>query len=197
MNLHLSDRSPINATYFNDDGQAIYKVETPIRLGTRTSTITRVIPNDATPNDGDGDEVDMRDRFGFLAQIEHKPFSSSVIKFGGIETEVKHYFRKEGWSWYGRDRVFTGPDGKEYRWLLQSWSSKLVLNDAARTRVAKFRTKSYGIIGKAHPARLEIQPIGEAIMDTILVTFIHIEKTRKDKERASRNASAGGGGGGG
>lgn len=102
MNFILSDRSFLNATYSNEAGQVIYKVETPKGLTTRVSTITRVIPNDVIPLKGDSDEVDMRDRFGFLAQIEHKPISSSVIKFGGVEVETKEYFRKEGWGWYGR-----------------------------------------------------------------------------------------------
>lgn len=101
MNLILSDRSFLNATYSNDAGQVIYKVETPKKLTTRISTITRVIPNDVTLK-GYSDEVDMQNRFGFLAQIEHKPISSSVIKFGGVEVETKEYFRKQGWGWYGR-----------------------------------------------------------------------------------------------
>ncbi|KAF9463421.1 hypothetical protein BDZ94DRAFT_610006 [Collybia nuda] len=180
MNLHLSSPSPLNATYSNDAGQVIYKVDTPLKLGREITTIKRVIPNDIA--DSENDEVDMRDRFGFLGQIEHKAIASSVIKFGGAEIETKDYFRKEGWGSYGRHRVFTGPDDREYKWILGSWASKLVLNDGKKTPIARFRQKSYGIFGRAHSARLEIEPAGEGIMDTILITFVYIEKTRKDRE---------------
>jgi hypothetical protein len=100
MKLHLSERSPLNSTFSNDAGQILYKVDTPLKLGARTSTIKRVIPNDVVPQQGGG--VDMQDRFGVLGQIEHKPISSSIIKLGGIEAETKAYFRKEGWGAYGR-----------------------------------------------------------------------------------------------
>lgn len=99
MNLHLSERSPLHSTFSNDAGQVIYTVETPMGLGTRTSTITKVRSNNAVPKIGH--EVDMQDRFGFLAQVKHKPLSSSVLKFAGDEIETK-YFRKEGWGLYGR-----------------------------------------------------------------------------------------------
>jgi hypothetical protein len=36
------------------------------------------------------------------------------------------------------------------------------------------------------PACLEILPIGEHMIDTILVTFVYIEKKRRDKKRARR-----------
>lgn len=100
MNLHLSERSPLHSTFSNDAGQVIYTVETPMGLGTRISTIRKVISNNVVPEIGH--EVDMQDRFGFLAQVKHKPFSSSILKFAGDEIETKKYFRKEGWGLYGR-----------------------------------------------------------------------------------------------
>lgn len=100
MNLNLSEGSPLNSTFYNDAGQVIYRVETPSGLGSRTSTITRVIPNNVEPKKGR--EVNMQDRFGFLAQVEHNPISSSVLRFPGGEIPTKEYFRREGWGWYGR-----------------------------------------------------------------------------------------------
>ncbi|RDB19298.1 hypothetical protein Hypma_013596 [Hypsizygus marmoreus] len=135
-----------------------------------------------------GEEVDMRDRFALLAQVEHKPVASSIMRFGGEEVETKAYFRKKGWGWYGRNRVFRAPDGREYEWLLNMFTPELILYDPhtkTKTCVAKFHSRSFGIIGKAHPAYLEIFPAGEDMVDTILVTFICIEKVRTDKERAS------------
>lgn len=100
MNLHLSKRSPLNSIFSNDNGQIIYKVETPLNIGARTSTITRVVPNDLER--AQGGEMDMQGRFGLLAQIVHKPFLSSILKFNGVEVKTKDYFRKEGLGVYGR-----------------------------------------------------------------------------------------------
>lgn len=87
--------------------------------------------------------------------------------------------------------------GRDTRYIASSSTStlQLILNDGSETTIARFREKSLGIIGKAHPAQLEIQPAGEAIMDTILVTFIYIEKIREGKKRSMRAAATSGGGG--
>jgi len=165
------------SVYSNETGQVLYKVETPIKLPPRTSTISRVVPNNMST-----DTEDMRDKFAYLATVKHKAIASSTLRFGGNEVETKEYFRKEGWSAHGRDRIFTGPDGHEYRWLLKSCFSELVANDEKRTPVAVFHRKNLGIIGEARTASLEIFPVGEHIVDMILITFIHIEKKRKDRE---------------
>lgn len=101
MYLYLSERSPLNSIYTNEDGQVMYKVVTPLAATSRTSTISCVLPNDL-PVKGDNTEADTKDRFGHLAQIEHKVVASSILRFGGNEVEAKDYFRKEGWGVYGR-----------------------------------------------------------------------------------------------
>jgi hypothetical protein len=68
----------------------------------------------------------------------------------------------------------------------------LYLNDAAKTPVALFHPKCFGIIGKKRPAYLEIFPAGEDIMDTILPTFLYVEKMRKDRERYAKYHHGGG-----
>ncbi|KAK7050001.1 hypothetical protein VNI00_005432 [Paramarasmius palmivorus] len=131
--------------------------------------------------------------FEYLAQIDWRFFTSSKFRFGdGMEVMSKDFFRKEGWGPYGRHRLFTAKDGKEYKWCLQWWESELILNDGSKTRVAKFNRKSFGVIGKASPAYLEILPPGEHMVDEIFVTFIYIEKLRKEKERAAKHNGGGG-----
>ncbi|ESK91644.1 hypothetical protein Moror_10690 [Moniliophthora roreri MCA 2997] len=126
--------------------------------------------------------------FEYLAQIDWRFFTSSKFRFGdGMEVMSKDFFRKEGWGPYGRHRVFTAKDGKEYKWLLGWWESELILNDGSKTQVAKFNRKSFGVIGKASPAYLEIFPPGEHMVDEIFVTFVYIEKLRKEKERAAKH----------
>jgi hypothetical protein len=91
MHLILSHSSPINSVYSNEDGQAIYKVHSPFKFIGRTSTISRILPNDIPGRD----DIVMQDRFARLAQIDWKIISPSRIRFGGIEADVKTFFRKE------------------------------------------------------------------------------------------------------
>ncbi|KAG5637189.1 hypothetical protein H0H81_005446 [Sphagnurus paluster] len=184
MHLYLSSSSPLHSTFSNEEGQVLYKVETPVMsLSARTSTISCVVPSTSGPDS----TTSMQDTFALLGQVEHNRFSSSVMRFGGNEFKTKDYFRKEGLGPYGRHRVFTASDGREYKWLLQDSKSKLITNDEAKTLVASFHVKHFGIIGKARPASLEIFPPGEHIVQEILITFIYIEKIRKDKEAAAHS----------
>ncbi|GLB35659.1 hypothetical protein LshimejAT787_0212240 [Lyophyllum shimeji] len=188
MHLYLSTPSPLNATFTNEDGQVMYKVDTPMAVGTRTSTISCVVPNDIPQQQSDSSaaEESMKDRFAHLAQVEHNVVGSSVLRFGGKEILTKEYFRKEGWGAYGRHRVFTASDGREYKWLLQTFTPKLIVNDESKGVVAKFHRRNLGIIGKPRPRSLEIFPAGEHMVQEILVTFVYVEKIRKDRENAAR-----------
>ncbi|EEB95319.1 hypothetical protein MPER_05725 [Moniliophthora perniciosa FA553] len=137
--------------------------------------------------------VNLSSGFEYLAQIDWRFFASSRFRFGnGGEITAKEIFKKEGWGPYGRHRVFTAKDGKEYRWNLGLVRSELFLKDSAKTPVAKFNRKSFRVVGKSRPAYLEIFPAGEHMVDEIFVTFIYIEKLRKEKERAARPKGGGG-----
>ena len=98
MNLYLSSRSPLNATFATEDGQILYKVKTP--LTPRTATITRVVPNDV-PLDSKDADPDMKDRYDFMASIEFKLFSPTTIKLVGSQFTTKSYFRREGYGFFG------------------------------------------------------------------------------------------------
>lgn len=65
-------------------------------------------------------------------------------------------------------------------------SSQLFVNDSAKTPVACFHRRHFGIIGEARPASLETFEAGKEMVDLIVVTSVHMEKLRKDKERAAR-----------
>ncbi|KAF8062553.1 hypothetical protein FPV67DRAFT_1586369 [Lyophyllum atratum] len=188
MHLYLSGREAINSEYANDNGQVLYKVETPQALGTRTSTISMVVAFDVPQRDG---EPDMHNRFAHLAEIEHHVLGSSIMRFGGQEHQTKDFFRKEGlknggFSRYGRNRVWTASDGKEYKWLLRSLKSELVTNHSEGKTIAKSHRRGLGLIGPVSEGYLEIQPEGEHIVQEILITFIYVEKYRKEKERPSK-----------
>ncbi|KAF8875694.1 hypothetical protein BD779DRAFT_1449911 [Infundibulicybe gibba] len=183
MHLYLSDTSPLNTTFSDEAGQAIYKVDTPLGLISCTANISRVVRDDI-PREG----KDLQDRFAHLAQVEWHMFGSSFIRQGGQEIDTRIFFRKEGLGWYGRNHVFMAPNGRDYRWE-PGTTPTLVTNDKAKTRVAHFHRKC---IFNRRPPSLEIYPGGEEIMDIILITLVYIEKVRKDAENAASRSHKGG-----
>lgn len=61
--------------------------------------------------------------------------------------------------------------------------SQLSYDDASQAEVARYHRANLGVIGKRSSAFLEITPEGEHMLDLIILTFIYVEKLRKDKER--------------
>ena len=62
----------------------------------------------------------------------------------------------------------------------------MVLNDSTKQPIARFHRK--GLFSK-EPAYLEVYPEVEAdVMDDILVSFVYIEKVRRDRERGEQSA---------
>ncbi|THU79388.1 hypothetical protein K435DRAFT_697847, partial [Dendrothele bispora CBS 962.96] len=85
--------------------------------------------------------------------------------------------------------VFKASDGVEYKWVLGAWVPSLRTNDAMKTPVATFHRRKYGIFSKSEPAYLEIHPAGEHMLDELFITFIFVERIRKEKERAAQSSS--------
>ncbi|KAL0948106.1 hypothetical protein HGRIS_010724 [Hohenbuehelia grisea] len=174
MKLLLSNSTPTNASYTLESGQIIYRVTTPFKLKNSLSTIERVVPND--------DADDMRDVFDELATIQWKIIESSIITTRGTSREVKEVFRKVRTGWFGRNMAFKAPDGLEYCWKPRPFGLKLFLNDGSDTLIAKSKQSN---VFKSHQGYLDILPGGEHIADSILVTFVYIEKLRQ-RERQSQ-----------
>lgn len=142
MNLYLSTSdTAINTLYTSSDGTVLYKTHTPTKLsGKTTTTISRAVPSDIPMREGESAlEQIGEQRFALLAQIDWRLISPTIIRFGGKEVEASSYLLKDGagWGWYtkcvvyfrsmvfrviktSRNRVFTGPDGKEYKWILHN-----------------------------------------------------------------------------
>ncbi|KAG2142860.1 uncharacterized protein EDB93DRAFT_1088505 [Suillus bovinus] len=177
----LSTEHVRNTVITNDQGQIIYKTDTPFKLvGARTTTIQKIRPNN--------DRYHMHDQFDVLGEIEWHTFVSSKFRSRGIEVETEGFIPKRGL--WGRKRVFTGPDGRPYRWDLESKMVVLSRDDATRTEVARFHKATLGLTGKKRKAMLEVSPEVAHMMDTVIMTFIYVEQLRKDKEEASRRVAA-------
>jgi hypothetical protein len=81
------------------------------------------------------------------------------------------------------------PDGREYMWKLGPTAPHLYLNDEHKTPVAKFHLpclRWFRRPGAKSCAWMEIFPEGEHLVDVILLTFIYVEKIRKDRESAAK-----------
>ncbi|KAF8162640.1 hypothetical protein B0H34DRAFT_649917 [Crassisporium funariophilum] len=198
MYLYLSSRTPWNTTYCTEEGQVIYSADTPHKYSESPITIKRILPSvnfDAQTADS---EDTLRDQFSHLAEIEYHSFRdyNSRIRYAGQDVAVSEFFTKKGWSCYGRyavvlNRVFKGPDGKEYTWHLSSSVCKLVTNDALKNPIASYHTKSLGFLSKARAASLEIFPAGEHMIDLILITFIYVERLRRERQRTGEEGGGG------
>ncbi|KAJ3991801.1 hypothetical protein F5050DRAFT_1580780 [Lentinula boryana] len=128
--------------------------------------------------------------FIYVAQIDWRIFRSSKIRFGtglrsGREILVKDLFKKEGWGFWGRNRVFIGDDGEEYRWNFGRTHPQLISNNTSKTLIATFHQERLFL--KPNRAYLEILPPGQHMVDEIFVTFMYVERLRKAKERSIRN----------
>ncbi|KAL0567933.1 hypothetical protein V5O48_014061 [Marasmius crinis-equi] len=135
--------------------------------------VSKILPDDL-PRKEDSIEGD---RYAHLARINWR--LNATIQFGGNELEADKFLRRVSW---GKYRAFTDEDGREYKWLLGARSSELYLNDESKTPVAKFHPKNIGSFfgGEKRPASLEIFPIGESQADLIMITFLFVEKSRRD-----------------
>jgi len=110
------------------------------------------------------------------------------MRFGGEEYETGHFFSKKALGFFGRDRVFIGPDGLEYQWSLGIRVPELVRLDSAKTPIARFHRRRIGILKKKRLASLEIFPEGTHMLDLIIITFVYVQKIRNDAERRARTS---------
>ncbi|KAF8901950.1 hypothetical protein CPB85DRAFT_106618 [Mucidula mucida] len=190
MNLYLSTSdTAINTLYTSSDGTVLYKTHTPTKLsGKTTTTISRAVPSDIPMREGESAlEQIGEQRFALLAQIDWRLISPTIIRFGwGWYTKCVVHFRSMVFRVIktSRNRVFTGPDGKEYKWILHN-DSKLVTNDASQRPIAVYHRKHHGYFHPKREAFLEVLPQAEHMLDIVLITYVFVEKIRKENEEAA------------
>ena len=97
MNLYIPG-TVLNSDYNDENGKTLYKVSTPLSLGNKTSTITRLIHSSSESESGEEDQQDVPEgRFAHLARIEFKAVGHSVIHYKGAEFDTKETFRQLAW----------------------------------------------------------------------------------------------------
>jgi hypothetical protein len=60
---------------------------------------------------------------------------------------------------------------------------KLLLNDGLQMPVVHSHRSNSGAISQAHQVCLEIYPRFEHLINTLMVTYVYVEKLRKDREK--------------
>lgn len=150
MHLYLTRRSHLNSLYVNDDGQVLYKVETPFKFVGLVSSIKSVLPgdipapdpskisnppppyepindndiegDDEEPDDGADEEPDEED-----VELYYRFANLAVIEYNKIATSVMRYRGEE----YETSKFFTK---KEYGWF--GWYALIYIH--------KYRSDSSG-----------------------------------------------------
>ncbi|KAL4259833.1 protein of unknown function DUF6593 [Pleurotus pulmonarius] len=173
MKLSFTTGDDPRNNILQEDGRTVYKIVTPWAMIGRNTTISKI-----------GDDGSTRT----VAEIEWHSIASSILKFGGEEVSTSDYFRSTMLSGIiNSNRIFTAPNGREYKWRFsQSSKSKLYTNDDSDTLVASFHGSSIGILSSPRDAYLEIFSEGRHIKDAIVMTFVYVEKLRRDRRRAAQ-----------
>ncbi|KAJ7582042.1 hypothetical protein C8J56DRAFT_1100299 [Mycena floridula] len=166
MEFSFSSNSILDTDLNDCTGSPVYHVETSHGIGNHTTTITRVV----SPG-----------QWTSVGEIDWKLVHHSTIRFNGNEYNAT-------------------PDGQEYRWKMKGGPPvvrqpsiqvmslftnihELSLNDDTKTPVAKYQASLLrGKLGKSPPV-LQIFPSGEGIADLVVLTFLYLEKVRRDSEK--------------
>ncbi|KAH7925699.1 hypothetical protein BV22DRAFT_1064496 [Leucogyrophana mollusca] len=173
MKLTFTSSDVQNADVINDDGLYIYKIDTPFSFFqslAKPTTISKVSIHE-------GARV-----VSPAGEIEWHKWSSSIIRFGGHEMQTSLFIPSRGFT--GLTHYFTGHDGRPYKWKLGPDACTLKRDDASEAIVARFHHANHGIMKPKHDAYLEVWPDIIHMVDLVLVTFIYVEKLRRDHNRS-------------
>ena len=113
-----------------------------------------------------------------LAENEHLP-AQMIVRIDGTCIPL--------WLWY----VTSCPS---VVLILMHYCRQLSQDDATRRELARSYRRSLGIFGPKREPSLDIHPDLMPIIDTVVLTFVYVEKLRMDKEERRKRAAASGGG---
>ncbi|KAI0315648.1 hypothetical protein OF83DRAFT_1035037, partial [Amylostereum chailletii] len=178
MKLIFSRYSLLNAVLRDAQGSPLYRIETSHSWSNRSTTISRFV---AGPH-AQIIESNRAHPLVEVAEIRWHAVKQSVFVFKGMERKLGDYLRGKGLM--RRQRIFTATDGRSYKWILgmrTCWSSAADLE----IEVARYHRPSVGLVGKAHTGWLEYLPQVEPILHELIMTFVWVERRRKQRERAA------------
>ncbi|KAJ7242949.1 hypothetical protein C8J57DRAFT_1334768, partial [Mycena rebaudengoi] len=161
---------PTNSIYTDESGAPKYKTQTRDWITSISRTLDIDIPRRQSGSEDNSVDIDNEQvRFASIGQIQWRLRKSSVFRFNDKEVVATSFFRTAGWDWYGRNRIFTARDGKEYKWRFTLHGPLLVTNDGSETVVTKFwRDRPTILAMKGRKGILEVPSPFEHLADDIL-----------------------------
>jgi len=204
-NFILTRNSPLRTILVREDtNQPTFRIETPRKIIRQTTVIRKITPcegsNSELPDPFKDDGSDSDESFEW-SEDDLKDHKETDLELNDDE------FARIHWHAFGSHRVIfqgrvwtrsqllpkVGPlrgsysftaNGVKYQWalgLLGTSTPKLILDDGSETVVAQFHRQNH--IFNKRRAYLEITPKGMEILDHIVLTFVFVEKKRRDRER--------------
>ncbi|KAF8162683.1 hypothetical protein B0H34DRAFT_671857 [Crassisporium funariophilum] len=169
---------PNKGTYSTEQGQLIYKVDTPFKVSGRTSTIYR-----SMPTQGGGQQLTK------IGEIEYHRWSPTKLRYGDKEMSEHEIFEGKSSSQYAtRDRPFTAPDGRRYIWVMGSSNDvRLFLDGQQKILVAQHHHRHLGVAHDNSPISFEVLPNGEHILDFLFLTYLFVENLQEQRKKHTTN----------
>ncbi|TFK64531.1 hypothetical protein BDN72DRAFT_901490 [Pluteus cervinus] len=136
-----------------------------------------------------------QDSYEVIGRVKLPFFGPDLIEYGTKLYKASELLKKEARlpKTLKRSRIFEGPDGVKYKWILGPTESELVVDQGAadtlgripRIPVATFFPYEF------NSASLEIKPEGILFTDLILLTFLYVEHKWKCARQTYVNNGAG------
>jgi len=180
--------SVVSSTF--DAATPVYHIYTPNTFRRNTTTISHISPCVAQNESLKFKSKRKRDvkectRYeegvDEIARIYWRMMGPSRIVYKGQIIEVDKFMPVGGFMWWYR--TFQGPDGRSYTWRTGDITTHLFVNDGkTKTEIARFHQPMLGALSKTK-ARLEIKPEGMHMVELIVLTWVFVEKRRRDWQR--------------
>jgi len=206
-NFTLTENSPLRTVLVREDtNQPIFRIETPRKVFRPKTVICKIKPGeensemleDSEPPENSSEPPE---------NSELLPENNSSLE-DHIPTETDHddELARIYWHLFGPHRVIfqgriwtrsqllprVGPlkrsfnftaNNVKFKWDMGLGTSppKLILDDGSETIIAQFHAQPNPF--NKRKAYLEITPRGMDILDHVILTFVIVEKTRRDRKR--------------
>jgi len=165
MHLVITSNDPRNTEFTTEDGHLWYTVDTPWRIGKRTSTFTRFQPEPVA-----------------VGQVTWGAFDHTRVRIGSTALDRGDFLRRK--AVFSTHRLMTGSDGLEYEWK-ELGSEPELWSTATGRCVAYYRRRN---VFKGRKAMLTIEPEAERMMDVIVIALTLLEEAKRGR-RAGANAA--------
>ncbi|KAI0352653.1 hypothetical protein OH77DRAFT_1428382 [Trametes cingulata] len=160
MHAVFTSYSPVNSRVVErDTGEVLYNITTPLS----------VLLHETTMYDGRGHAI----------ATYRRQVGPDEITYRGETRYVSDWLCKE--DLFSRTRMLTAPNGRKYRWEDLLGRSKFRLVDCETGEVvAEAYGSLFGILADPRNMGIEVSDAGVEILDVIVLSFIILEKERRD-----------------